>query len=678
VSDDGLVHPIPFEPRPLRLAGERRAPPRVPRAVWVGGPVLLLAAASLVAARAVEIRIEPPPDRLEVSGLQLRLGAMRLMLPGRYTIRAEKAGHRPLESAFDVTRDPRQLARFRLEPLPTRLTLEVEPTSGVRVFVDGSLRGTTPLASVELEPGERTIRLQAEGYAAYETRVTAWGGGEEQSLRAALAPDRARVRFVSDPAGAQVQVDGVLVGVTPLAVDLSSGTRAVELALPGFRSAARRIEVRANVPLDVPAIRLAPLPGRLAVASEPPGAIVSVDGRIRGEAPIEIELPAGVAHAVKAAKAGHDGAEARVTLGRGESQTLALRLTPQLGEVQVLGEPHDAEVVVDGQARGLVGQTLRLSAAPHEIEVRRDGYEPQRASLTPRPGFPQTLRLRLRSREEASVAARPPVVQAGGHELRLLAGGRFQMGASRREPGRRANETLREVELVRPFYVGTHEVTNAQFRRFSAAHASGRFGAHDLGSESSPVVQVTWEQAAEYCNWLSAREGLPRAYVARDGRLVATSPLGTGYRLPTEAEWSRAARYPGPGPLRFPWGASLPPPPRSGNFADAAAGALAPLILQAYEDGYPATAPVGSFPPNALGLFDLGGNVAEWVHDAYSIPPPDAAAERDPTGPASGELHVILGSSFLHGSVSELRLSYRDYGLKPRADVGFRIARYAE
>ena len=77
-------------------------------------------------------------------------------------------------------------------------------------------------------------------------------------------------------------------------------------------------------------------------------------------------------------------------------------------------------------------------------------------------------------------------------------------------------------------------------------------------------------------------------------------------------------------------------------------------------------------------MFDLGGNVAEWVHDVYAIPPAEGPVERDPAGPSAGELHVILGSSFLHGSVSELRLSYRDYGTKMRADVGFRIARYSE
>ena len=66
---------------------------------------------------------------------------------------------------------------------------------------------------------------------------------------------------------------------------------------------------------------------------------------------------------------------------------------------------------------------------------------------------------------------------------------------------------------------------------------------------------------------------------------------------------------------------------------------------------------------------------AEWVHDVYSIPPAEAPLERDPVGPAEGNLHVVLGSGYLHGTVTELRLSYRDYSTKPRADVGFRVAR---
>jgi len=678
LKDDGLVHPVPFAPRPLRLVAPPRRRRHLPRAALLAALVLVLGAAALVFARAVEVQVEPAPDRLSVSGLQLRFGSLFLLYPGPHTVRAEKEGYRPLEAGFEVTRDARQVARFAFERLPTLLALEVEPAAGVRVVVDGAEQGVTPLAPLPLTAGEHEVLLRAEGYAAFGTKVTVAGGGDTQVLKAALLSDRASISFSSEPTGATLRVDGQAVGQTPLTVDLSSGTRRVEVSLAGFASAGRTLAVEAEKPQVLPPFRLTPLPGRLQVTTEPPGAVVTVDGAFRGESPLEADVPAGRGLVVKATKAGHESAQTSVSLGRGESQAVVLRLVPQLGEVRVEAEPADASVLVDGEPKGRAGQTFRLTAAPHDIEVKREGYETHKANIVPRPGFPKTLKVTLRSEKETQAAARPPVIRPAGHELRLFGGGRFQMGASRREAGRRANETLREVVLVRPFYLGAREITNAQFRRFKPDHASGRFGHHELGGDALPVVQVAWEDAAAYCNWLSAQEGRPPAYVSQGGKLVGAKPLNGGYRLPTEAEWSRAARYPSEGPLKYPWGQTLPAPPKAGNFADESARTLVPVVLQGYDDGYPATAPVGSYSPNALLMFDLGGNVAEWVHDLYAIPPADGPVERDPIGPEAGELHVILGSSFLHGSVSELRLSYRDYALKPRADVGFRIARYAE
>ena len=85
-----------------------------------------------------------------------------------------------------------------------------------------------------------------------------------------------------------------------------------------------------------------------------------------------------------------------------------------------------------------------------------------------------------------------------------------------------------------------------------------------------------------------------------------------------------------------------------------------------------------AYSPDARGISNLGGNVAEWMHDVYTIHGPSVGSTRDPVGPEDGEFHVIRGSSWMDSSVSELRLTYRDYGTKPRPDVGFRIARYAE
>jgi formylglycine-generating enzyme required for sulfatase activity len=621
-----LIRPVGYTPR-------RSGSPHRPRRL-VGGRTLafsgLLVAALAIAAlvsqvAAVGVAIEPEPDTLALRGSWpvVRLGSRFVAWPGRYALVAEKAGYRRLETPVEVTGEAGLVLRLTMRLLPGRLRVETGGVAGAEVFLDGRPVGATPLAAFEAEAGEREVRVRAEGYEELRTRVAIEGRGKDQRLAVTLVP----------------------------------------------------------LPTPPPGPPPPPAPAVLALRSEPARARVEVDGTDRGETPLEVRLEPGRPRRVRVTKEGHDDAELSVELRAGEQREETVRLAPRLGEVKVAARPPDAELLVDGQPAGRADQTLRLLAVPHEIEIRRDGYETLKQTVTPRPGFPQTVSVALKSREQVREERTPRIARSPeGHELRLVEGGAFKMGASRREPGRRANEPLRDVELARRFYVATREVSNLQFRRFEAGHASGRVGAESLDLDDQPVVRVTWQQAAAYCNWLSEREGRPKVYVEREGRLQAGVPIGTGYRLPTEAEWERVARYPdGRTALKYPWGPALPVPPGAGNYADARARGLVAQVLEGYDDGHPATAPVQSMGANALGLLHLGGNVAEWAHDFYAIMPSvEGQLARDPVGPAEGEYHVIRGASFLHATVTELRLSYRDYGRDARADVGFRVARYAE
>jgi formylglycine-generating enzyme required for sulfatase activity len=257
--------------------------------------------------------------------------------------------------------------------------------------------------------------------------------------------------------------------------------------------------------------------------------------------------------------------------------------------------------------------------------------------------------------------------------------GRFTMGSPRREPGRRANEAQRDVEFKRAFYMGTTEVTNAQFRRFKAEHRSGIVGPNSLDLEAQPVVSVTWQEAAQFCNWLSEQEGLPPAYEKKGDTLVPVVPMTKGYRLPTDAEWEWVARYENGGRLkRYPWGDALPVARGSGNYADYTARLIIQDVIPDYDDGYAATAPVSKFPANVLGIYDLGGNVAEWVHDFYAVSSDATQIAVDPMGPAEGKQHGVRGASWRQSGATDLRLSARDFGDSARNDLGFRVARYVE
>ena len=520
--------------------------------------------------------------------------------------------------------------------------------------------------------------MRSERYREFQTRVVVEGEGALATLDVELVPLWAVVTFESEPAGATVRVGPKSYGPTPVSVELPEGEHGYEALLPARKPQHGRIRVVGGEPLTVRIGTLSPADGLLSVSSRPDGASVTLDGGYRGLTPLEVPLAPGAAHVVSVSREGYETDTREVEVAAGSREALLVDLAPRLGEVEVVADPPDADLYVNGERKGAARQVLQLPAVSHRIEIRKEGYETYSAEITPRPGFPQTIEttlVNLAAKKEAE-GAKPVASSPSSHSMVLVKPRRFQMGASRREPGRRANEGIREIEITRAFEIGAREVTNREFREFRAGHRSGAAAGHSLEIDHHPVVRVTWEDAAAYCNWLSEKESLPPAYVVSGASFELASPRTTGYRLPTEAEWELAARYASGTASKYPWGESLPVPTGAGNFADQSAEGMVATTIPGFDDSFPATAPVDSFAANALGLYNLGGNVAEWVTDHYEMAP--AASAADPIGPPAGEFHVIRGASYLHGSVTQLRLTFRDYGKEPRPDVGFRIARWVE
>ena len=687
------TEPISVTPVPFR-SGRRGGRDRVRRtAAWFGilaaGALLLPLAGALwfvVTAHQVSIHLDPAPDAFALSGgwIAPRLGDHYLLRPGSYILQAALACHRDIAHRFEVGADDRQEIRRVFQKLPGRLRIQAhrdsrpgEAIPGAEVFIDGRLVGAVAMEPIEVTPGHRRIEIRSERYQPAAADVEVEGCDRFQDIALVLTPSWSGVSLSSIPAGAAVQVDGRPLGQTPIELELAAGAHDVEISADRYKTWRDRVEVSAGQPVSLPEVRLEPADGRLAIRSRPTGASVLVDGRYVGQTPVEIGVGPGKVHEIQLSKSGYERASQKVTVASGEAKGLDLLLTAQEGVVHFNVEPADAELFVNGAGRGKVPVELRLPAVEHDIEIRKDGLESFRARILPRPGFPQELKVALKRGESAPAPGAAGLVRApNGYELKRVVPGAFAMGSSRREQGRRSNETLKQVRLTRPFYMGTREVTHREFRQFLAAHTSGTFKNQDLNRDDLPVVMVSWEQAALFCNWLSVKESLPPVYIQKDGRVVASDPLGKGYRLPTEAEWEFSARQGVSG--KYPWGEGYPPPPGTGNYADESAKGLVDVIIDGYNDGYPAVAPAGKFRPAATGVFDMGGNVAEWCHDNYAIETEGEKEQSDPVGPREGSHRVVKGASWKSAGIAILRIAFRDYSAVPRNDLGFRICRYAE
>ena len=644
------------------------------------GAVVLVVLWFIFTATSVSVKTDPAAAVVAIKGTlpAVRFGDRVLLKPGNYLMKATQPGYSPAQLQAQVTNQTNQTFTLKLEKLPGRVKFAVP--SPAKVTVDGKELGNAP-AVFDLRPGKHTVAIAAERYQPFTGEVDVVGEGKDQTYTPQLVPAWAEVTVNSEPAGARVLVDGEDRGVTPVTTQILAGNHPVELQLEGFKPWTADVQVKANEPLSLGPIRLGLPDGKLALRSEPSGASVSVGGVYRGQTPLTLELRPDMQHNVVLTLPGYEAANRQVSLGAGESRAVSVPLSGVFGEVTVQVQPADAQLFVDGQPAGAANQKLRLVSTTHEIEIRKAGFVSYKASITPRPGVPQRIETSLLTPEQTKMAATPANVRAKGtdQQLKLMPVGTYTMGSPRREPGRRANEAQRNVQFKRPFYISVNEVTNGQFRKFKTEHRSGIVGQHTLDLDNQPVVGITWAEAALFCNWLSQQDGLPPAYENKGGKVVPVQPMTTGYRLPTDAEWEWVARYEGGGRFRrYPWGDSLPVAARSGNYADVTARLIIQDVIPEYDDGFAAAAPAGKFPPNPLGLYDVGGNVAEWVHDYYTVSADSSSVAVDPMGPADGKQHVIRGASWKQSGVTDLRLSARDFGDSQRNDVGFRIARYAE
>jgi len=237
-------------------------------------------------------------------------------------------------------------------------------------------------------------------------------------------------------------------------------------------------------------------------------------------------------------------------------------------------------------------------------------------------------------------------LEAQGLRFRLIPGGTYFLGSPLSEAGRYAQELAPYRVRLAPFYLAETETTNEQYGAFLKAtgHKPPAYWQDPaLNGPRQPVVGVTYGEAEAYCRWL-------------------TRITGVRHRLPTEAEWEAAAR----GGLigePYPWGREAPD--AGGRFR----ANYYPNDFAA--DGYRFTAPVGSYPPNGYGLFDMAGNVAEWCSGTASPP-------GRPTPFAAPEYRVAKGGSW-YSRARDLRCAARQLIPPQTADgfLGFRVLREA-
>lgn len=673
---------IPVKVAPSAITNKKKSLQKL----VIAGLFLLLGFALLFVLMSLPLKIDiqPIPEKVAISGFPpaLKIGSRYLGFPGTYVINAEKSGYHPIEESFHITREKENIFSVTLEKLPGIVHLNVTPQDGVEVYSKDNLVATTPPNTIKLAAGHHRLTFTKEKYTSVTKEFFVLGEGKSQNIDAVLEPDWATITISSQPGSSTVFIDGQNFGESPLTVDLASGKHRLVLTKESYTKKEAEIEVLAGKP-DHHMFTLELLPGSLKINSKPNQAAVSINDEYKGMTPLNISLPSNKNHTLVLSKPGYLSATHKLKLGPGEDLQMELSLKRQVGVIFISVDPPQATLKINGKKAEKSQGNFTLPVNSHTFAAEAQGYKATIRTLTPNPAFGQHLTLRLEPLQTSPTEGLDEkqllsfFITSTKQKLILVQPSSFIMGAPRREPGRRANERERRVDMQRPFYLAEKPVTNRDYRAFAKSHSSGNIAGFTLNGEDQPAVNVSWEEAVKYLNWLSQKDGLKPFYIARGNTFIPSEPLNNGYRLPTEAEWAYSARSLGySNQLRFPWGGSFPPRVVKANYADEAARGFLSNILVGYNDRFPVTSPVGSFPANQGGFYDMGGNIGEWCHDYYTPYSGSLAQQVDPLGPSQGKHRVIRGASWRDASVTELRLSFRAYHREARDNVGFRIARY--
>lgn len=637
--------------------------------------ILLLVVVLFVFSRGTRVEIMPmEANELAtisvIEGFSFSIGDVVYSLAGNPVISASAPGFKVATKTIDSV----YLGKvFPLElfELPGRLVIKISGNernlSKTAWQINGRDTDLSDKLDLELEAGSYTVTIN-NPFFQLKVLTVEIKRRKQTKLQVDLQPVDGMLNISSKPDGAKVFLNEKVIGQTPLEYSQNGGLYTLRVTAENYADTIEQFEITRSKPEVNRNYQLEYKKTKVALKLTPEGGTLLVDG-VQAKEPLFLNTI--VEHRLTYMKAGYYTETKSVRFSADQEKEISFQLKPEIGQVKISSSPP-ASIWINNKDYGISPVNVSLPAMTHQIIFKKPGYRSVSRTVKPTGKSVQKISTTLLTEYQARLQEAPlELTNQAGIKLKLFVmRNHLTMGAPRSEKGQRANEFQRNISLTKPFYASIFEITNSQFAKFNPKKAQG--------AANIPITLISWQEAVAYCNWLSKKEKLQLFYEITNGKVNDFNANADGYRLLSEAEWEWLARKSGKTKQTiFSWGNETIIPPNAANIADETAKGQVTFYVPNYNDGYVNVAPVGSFNRELSGLYDMAGNVSEWVHDVYLVMPPMTnTTVRNPMGEQRGQSHVIKGANFRSGSITMLRPAFREGLTAGRDDVGFRVGRY--
>ena len=513
--------------------------------------------------------------------------------------------------------------------------------------------------TIDLLKGTHELVIGSEGFISLTRLITIDEYKENHQIELELQEISKTMTIVGNVNNADIYFDNNLLGKSPLSY-LFNKEGTLTIQKDNYFTQNIDIEIKDN-DTETISFFLKPKENIFLVESIPSLAAVFVDNEYQGLTPIKINN-----RRKKNIKLSLDGYIDHNSTIDQSAKGLSVKLIKDMIPI-TFNSNVEAELYLNNKKIGLTPLTVEIQNISNEIQLKKDGYVDQKFIFVPSTSN-QIIDMKLLTIKEHAVAySKKEFKNSINKTLKLFEPGKVFVGSLSNQSRRSPNEVPKNISISRHFYASKFLVTESEYSKFKKINKSSNL----------PITNISWTDAAQFCNWLSLQEGLKPFYIFNNDVLVNYDLSSSGYRMLTEAEWTYIIKSEFSKNFIYPWGNDTTLGKKIGNLADVTSKGKLMKIIDDYDDGYDVKSPVGHYKYNNNGVFDMVGNVSEFITDFYSVEyhNPNTALT-DYLGPMYGSEHVVKGSNFQTFSSNQLGTDYRAAASGPSDIIGFRIAKW--